>query len=118
MRKLKLDTYETDDPTRENFAAIQDEIIDQTMRKAGWKFYEININRAYAGGVPITSSNTFLFRHNLKARPKDFIITSIRGAGIPTILYNETDDNFVYFTATDACIIRIFMGVYSEKKID
>lgn len=118
MRKLKLDTFETNSPLRENFQAIEDEIKEQVIRKPMWKFTEIEIDKAYAGGSPRTTANTFYFKHNFKSIPKDILITSITGVGTPSILYNDTDEQYIYITSTNACIIRCFIGSYNEKGVD
>lgn len=118
MRRLKLDTFETDSPVRENFQAIEDEIRGTVLNKADFQFSEITVDKAYAGGSPTTSANTYVFKHNRKLIPKDIIITSVVGAGTPTILHNETDKDFIYITSTDACVIRCFIGTYAEGVIE
>lgn len=114
MRKLQLDTFETDSPIRKNFKAIEDDRREMVIPKANFKFIEFDIDQAYTGGDPITSDNTFYLKHNLSFIPKDFIITSVSNEATVTILYDETDEDFVYIEADGDCTVRMFMGSYTE----
>ena len=122
MKKLKLDTYEVDSDTRDNFEEIERELIEETFRKGEWVFAQVTIDKAYAATDVDDSADTFFFRHTSKFAPKDILITSIRTVegetlGVPTFLYDNFTNDFIKIRTTNPCIIRFFYGNFNEKGV-
>jgi hypothetical protein len=117
LRRLKLDKYDVDSDTRENFESIENYINDEVMGKTGWEFAEIEINGAYTSGSP------YKFKHNASFIPKDVLITSVKklvgesSVGTAAVLYDEMDKDFIYFTCTSpGATVRFFFGTFKEQK--
>lgn len=117
LRKIKLDNYELDSDTRENFESIERYINNEVFARTGWEFAEITIDGAF------TSDSPYYFKHNASFIPTDVLITSTRSlltessAGTVTILYDEIDNDFIPFTCTSpGARVRFFYGYFREQK--
>ena len=116
LRQMKLDTYELDDPTRENFEAIEEYVRDDVLPKAGWIFKEITLDKVYTVGTP------FKLKHNSRYIPEDIIITSIKmrsgqtTKGTIAVDYDNIDKDFIPLTCDNVAgaVVRLFFGKYSE----
>ena len=116
LRRMKLDKYELDSDTRENFESIEEYIINKSFDKTGWEFAEILIEGDF-------SSSSYKFKHNSSFLPKDVMITSVRSlpeessAGTVEVLYDEIDSDFIYFSCTSpGAVVRFFFGSFEEQK--
>jgi len=115
MRQMKIDSYEVESDTRENFESIEEYVRDEVIGRADWKHFEITIDGAY------TSSDPFVYKHNLLFIPKDFLITSVKAldgessAGTVTILYDNIDSDFIKLSCTSpGATIRMFVGSFND----
>jgi len=117
LRKMKLDKYVLESDTRENFESIEEYINNEVMGKAYWNFAEIEIDGTF------TANNPYKFKHNSSFIPKDILITSTKklitesSVGTIGVLYDEIDEDHIYFTCTTpGAIVRFFFGTFQEVK--
>ncbi len=117
LRRMKLDGYELDSDTRENFESVEEYINNEPFAKAGWEFAEITIDGVF------TSSSPYLFKHSSSSIPMDVIITSTRkireaaSLGTVAVLYDDIDSDFIKFSCTSpGAIVRFFFGNFREQK--
>ena len=96
----------SDPVARENFEKLDQHLRDQIFSKLEGKHFEIVISGA------VTNQR---FKHNLGFVPKDIVQTSVKGAGTISWNYDNFDKDYVYFTTTNACTVRVFIGTYAER---
>lgn len=116
LRRIKLDNFELDSDTRENFEALEEYLNDEPFAKTGWEFAEVTIDGDF-------SSNPYLFKHNSSFIPEDIIITSVKSlleqtsAGTVTVNYDDIDSDFISFSCTSpGARVRFFFGNYKNQK--
>lgn len=104
---INLLVKETEDKiTRENMKRIQNELTSvQVMLKGQWFFLELTFTAAVTN---------FKYPHKLTFVPTDIIQTSLIGAGALTWNYSLFDRTNLDITTTGACVVRAFVGAYTE----
>lgn len=103
---INLLVNEIGDPySRENFKRLLAEFREQSLLKGKFKFFEITIDG------PVTN---FKYKHSLGFLPKDILQTSLKGIGTITWNYTKFDKNFLDITTSGSCIVRAFIGSYTE----
>lgn len=90
---------------RDALETIEEYINGLDIIKGQWAFFEIRFDRAVTN---------FKFPHNLGYRPRDVIQTSKTGAGSITFNFDRFDALNLDITTTDACVVRVFVGTYSN----
>lgn len=103
---MNLRIEEVTDPiVRDNFQRIEEGIKTYPFLKGTWRFVEIEFSGAIAN---------FNYRHGLGFIPKDVIQTSLVGSGAITWYYDQFSRDNVVLTSTGPCIVRAFIGSYTE----
>lgn len=104
---LKLLVKETEDEvTQENMKRLQKELTDtQVILKGNWRFVEITFTEAVTN---------FKYPHKLNFVPIDVLQTSLSGVGFVQWNYDEFDFTNLDISASDACVVRAFVGRYQE----
>lgn len=104
LKPLSLEDLEDPD-IRENFKRLQDYLKAEPVLKGQFNFFEIKVDSA------VTLQK---FAHNLGFAPQDVIQTSIIGTGQLTWNYENFDRNYIVFTTTGPCKVRVFVGNYQQ----
>lgn len=95
------DTY-----IRENFKRLSDFLREFPLFRGEWAFFTLTFDAA------VTNLKV---AHGLGFKPLDIIQTSITGAGSITFNYSLFNSETLDITTTDACVVRCFIGAYSEQ---
>lgn len=95
-----------DQYVRENFDRISKEFKGDSIRKAGWKFFEVDFT---------AGATNFRLKHNLGYRPKDFIATGVTASEAVIFNVDLCDKNYIDMTVSGACTVRFFAGAYGEN---
>lgn len=106
MPKKKIEVSRVEDATLRDILQLVDENFQEdAVGKADFAFFEISVVGAVTNKkVP----------HRLGFRPKDVIQTSKTGAGSLTWNYDQFDVTNLDITTTGTCVVRAFIGRYSE----
>lgn len=114
LKEMKLDKYELNDPTRENFESLEQYLSNEIITKTRWVFAEIKIEGAFTDSAP------YYFKHNASFLPQDIILSSVRGlieetsTGVVEILYDQITSEFIPFSCTSpGARVRFFFGGFS-----
>jgi hypothetical protein len=85
---------------------LQSELTQaQVILNGQWKFFELTFDRAVTN---------FKYPHGLNFVPRDVIQTSTRGNGFIQWNYDLFDFNYLDVSTSDSCVIRAFIGRYTE----
>lgn len=90
---------------RENFKKLSTFVKNFPLFRGNWVFSEETFTTA------VTNLNV---AHGLGFRPTDIIQTSKTGAGNITFNYSSFTETHISVTTTGACVVRFFIGAYSE----
>lgn len=102
---MNLRIEEVTDPiVRDNFQRVESAIGSFPFLKGSWRFVEIEIS----------SATTIKFKHGLRFIPKDVIQTSLIGSGSATWNHQNFTRDHVEITTTGPCVVRAFIGSYSN----
>lgn len=96
----------SDQYVRENFKRITEFFKSDSIRKAGWKFFEVT----FAAGI-----SNYRHRHGLGYRPKDFIATGVTEGEAVVFNVDLCDKDYIDMTVSGACTVRFFAGAYGEN---
>lgn len=91
-----------DEITRENMRRIMEYVRTQALANANVVVREIVFPKALTN---------FRYPHGLPFTPKDVVLLSTLGAGVLTINYKLFDKDYLDFTTTDACTVRLLIGI-------
>lgn len=95
----------TDQYIRENFRRIRDYLTLEPILRGRFYFFEIEIPAAIVDQK---------FSHNLGFPPQDVLQTSLIGPGALTWKYDQFTRDFLVFSATDKCIVRVYIGSFNK----
>jgi hypothetical protein len=96
----------TDRNVRESFTRIVEFINSQPLLKGDWEFLTLT----FTG--PVTH---YRVKHKLGFIPLDVIQTSFIGSGSLFWNYDNFDREFIDVTTTGPCVVRCFVGMYTER---
>lgn len=106
MPKQRIELNRVKDATlRDILQTVDDNFQEDAVGKADFKFFEIVVTGT------VTNKK---IPHSLGFLPKDVIQTSKTGAGSLTWNYDQFDATNLDITTTGACVVRAFVGRYSE----
>lgn len=106
MPKKKVEVTRVKDATlREVLQTVDENFQEDALSKADFAFFEITVTGA------VTNKK---IPHSLGFQPKDVIQTSKTGAGSLTWNYDQFDVTNLDITTTGSCVVRAFIGRYSE----
>jgi hypothetical protein len=105
MISLKLHLIQ-DRAIRDVLKAVENFLNLQSLLRGEWTYIEFNFE---------TEKTNFKLRHNLGFIPRDFIQTYVSGAGTLFINWHNTDREYIDVSATGPCVVRGFLGSYSER---
>lgn len=89
---------------RENFKKLADYFRSDPVPLSGFKFFQITS----------PSSSPQVFTHNLGFIPKDLILTGITGGQTVSFKFDSFTKTTLAYTATSACVMRVFLGTYNQ----
>ena len=105
MKKLDLSKLK-DSILVEYFKTIQEEFENLQILKGDWNFKELTFTQVETNKkIP----------HNLGFLPRDIIELSVTGPGNVTWNYSSFDKSDLNVTTSGACVVRFFVGTYSDE---
>lgn len=107
---IKLFKNEIEDTyIQQNFIDLEKAFNNEPLLKGAFKFFEISLS---ASSYPSLVDYT----HSLGFVPKDAIVTSSKGSSY-VMEYAKFTLQRIYITIQGPCVLRLFLGTYSEGKI-
>lgn len=104
LRKPLVELIE-DANIRESLQWIYEYLSDISLLRGQFEHFDIEIQGATTEKIP----------HKLGFIPKDVILTSVVGTGVPTFEYAEFDKTYIVVSTTASCVIRFFAGRYENE---
>jgi len=103
---IDLNLERIDDPIiRENFQRIAENIRQTIFNAGNWKFFQLSVLGA------LTHER---IRHYMGFQPKDILLTSSVGDGVPTFHNELFNKEYLDISTTGPVNLRFFAGTYLE----
>lgn len=97
----------TDKFSQENFKRLIGYFKTQEFMKGEWRFVEITLNSAVT---------EYKYPHRIGFMPMDVVQTRLTPAGVTlTWNYSKFDTEYINISTSAACVVRAFIGRYSEE---
>lgn len=104
LKKLFLEEI-ADKYIQENFRRLREYLTLEPLLRGRFYFFEIGVSGA------VTDQK---FAHNLGFPPQDVLQTSLVGPGTLTWKYDQFTRDFLVFSTTDKCTVRVYIGSFNK----